>query len=405
VADMGSVDLKLRISGTPGAYKVTAQLDDEVVDADLGALPDNLRAQLEPLQKSILLTTEGLRTRSLGRAQPQPENPSPQTRKPAVGGAFPNFVAGADIKSIQEMGSKLFNCLFQQDVYALYRRALQAVHKKAGGADLPIKLYVEPSELAYIPWETIFDKKALVHLCCYGTTPFARTATLDFDDIYIYDKPPINILGMVSAPKSFIGTPHELNTDAEQAALDQALTPLSKEAKLCWTTSGTFRELKRRLAKGDNGKRWDVFLFIGHGVEGNIVLEEDGGTGYEFLSVEALKGVLTLPLGPRLVILNSCRGAQPIEKGDRFASTAETLVRGGGIAAVVAMQFDISDIMGTTFSPAFFNNLMLDVPIQQAMMLTRLDLQHRGFSEWISPVLYMQSKHGRVVPPTGPPAD
>jgi hypothetical protein len=102
------------------------------------------------------------------------------------------------------------------------------------------------------------------------------------------------------------------------------------------------------------------------------------------------------------VILNSCRGAQPIEKGDRFASTAEILVRGGTIAAVVAMQFDISDIMGTAFSPAFFNNLMMDVPIQQAMTLTRVDLRRRGFSEWISPVLYMQNKDGRVVPPAAP---
>jgi hypothetical protein len=66
------------------------------------------------------------------------------------------------------------------------------------------------------------------------------------------------------------------------------------------------------------------------------------------------------------------------------------------------MQFDISDIMGTAFSPAFFNNLMMDVPIQQAMTLTRVDLRRRGFSEWISPVLYMQNKDGRVVPPAAP---
>jgi hypothetical protein len=39
------------------------------------------------------------------------------------------------------------------------------------------------------------------------------------------------------------------------------------------------------------------------------------------------------------------------------------------------------------------------------MMLTRLDLQRRGFSEWISPVLYMQNKDGRVVPPAGAPTN
>lgn len=394
---MGSVELKVQVSGTPGAYKVTAQLDDAVENCDLGPLPDDLKAQLEPLQRSILLTTEGLRARSSRPAQPLPE----PSRQPTVGGAMLNFVAGADVKNIQEMGSMLFECLFRQDVYFLYRKALEAAKKKAG-VDLAIKLYVQPSELAYIPWETMFDGKAFVHLCCYGMTPFARTATLNFDDIYIYDKPPINVLGMISAPKTFIGTPHELDTDEEQAALDHALAPLSGKVNLCWTTSGTYAELKRCVTKGINGKRWDALLFIGHGVQRNIVLEEDGGTSYEFLSADDLKSLLTEPLGPRLVILNSCRGAQPIEKGDRFASTAEILVRGGTIAAVVAMQFDISDIMGTAFSPAFFNNLMMDVPIQQAMTLTRVDLRRRGFSEWISPVLYMQNKDGRVVPPAAP---
>jgi len=104
-------------------------------------------------------------------------------------------------------------------------------------------------------------------------------------------------------------------------------------------------------------------------------------------------------VAPKLVILNSCRGAQ-FENGDRFASTAEILVRGGPIAAVIAMQFDISDIMGTTFSPAFFTNLMYNISIQHAMYLTRLDLRRQGFSEWISPVLYMQNKDGMVVRPS-----
>jgi hypothetical protein len=87
-----------------------------------------------------------------------------------------------------------------------------------------------------------------------------------------------------------------------------------------------------------------------------------------------------------------------------LASTAETLVRGGGIAAVVAMQFDVSDLMATKFSPSFFDNLMLGVPIQRAMTLTRLDLQAEGFSEWITPVLYMQNKNGLVRRDAGPAA-
>jgi hypothetical protein len=410
---MSSPVLKLRITGAAGAYKVFAQLRDEVADCDLGTLPDNFREQLDPLQKSILRTTEGIRSRLLARMQVKAldlltskSEPFPSSNEPAlpVRGAALNFTAGAftagaDVKNIQEIGMKLFDCLFQQELYALYKRSLSTA-QRTSGADLPIKLLVETPELAYVPWETLFDRRGNFHLCCYGTTPFARTATMQDEDLHIYDKPPIRVLGMIAAPKSFVGTPHELNTDAEQAALKEALRR-TNDVRLCWTAAGTYRELTRRLAQGDNGARWDVFLFIGHGLESHIVLEEDGGNGHELLQANVLKGLLTQPLGPKLVILNSCRGAQS-QDGDRFASTAENLVRGGSIAAVVAMQFDISDVMGTEFSPAFFNNLTLGVPLQQAMLLTRLELQRLGFSEWISPVLYMQNKDGVVVRPRSP---
>jgi len=178
--------------------------------------------------------------------------------------------------------------------------------------------------------------------------------------------------------------------------VDHALEPLkaNNQVKLGWTASGTQRELTTRIIKGDDGEKWDVFLFIGHGLQGQVVFEEDGGSGYQLVSADVLRGILDSKRGPKLVILNSCRGASKPE--DRLASTAETLVKGSGIAAVVAMQFDISDVMGTKFSPAFFSSLMLKVPIQQAMTLTRLALLGEGFTEWISPVLYMQNKDGQV---------
>ena len=64
---MGSPVMKLRITGAAGTYKVSAQLLDEMVEGDLGTLPDNFREQLVPLQKSILRTTEGIRSRLLAR--------------------------------------------------------------------------------------------------------------------------------------------------------------------------------------------------------------------------------------------------------------------------------------------------------------------------------------------------
>jgi hypothetical protein len=387
---MASTVLKLRITGTRGEYKVGAEVEGRQATDDFADLPTDFAKSLHLLQEALLRTTQSVSNRMQMR---RPAVNTPPTDGLPVRGGF-NFSVGADSKGIQEIGSRLFDCVFQPEIYELYKDALEEALVK--GNQLYIKLCVEAPELSYVPWEAMFDKRRLFHLCCYQPTPFARVASMRELDLHIYEEPPLRVLCMVSAPKDFIGTPYELRTDAEQAALDLALAPLTKDGqvKLCPTASGTFRELKTRIVRGDQGKRWDAFLYIGHGLEGSVVFEEDGGSGFELIPADVLRGLLEAPNGPKLVILNSCKGASKPE--DRLASTAETLVKGGGIAAVVAMQFDVSDLMATKFSPSFFYNLMLGVPIQRAMTLTRLDLQAEGFSEWITPVLYMQNKNGLV---------
>jgi hypothetical protein len=395
---MASTVLKLRITGTRGEYKVGAEIEGKQATDDFADLPTDFAKSLQLLQEALLRTTQSVSNRMQMR---RPAVSPPPTDGLPVRGGF-NFSGGADSKGIQEIGSRLFDCVFQPEIYELYKDALEEALVNRN--QLYIKLCVEAPELSYLPWEAMFDKRRLFHLCCYQPTPFARVASMRELDLHIYEEPPLRVLCMVSAPKDFIGTPYELRTDAEQAALDLALAPLTKDGqvKLCPTASGTFRELKTRIVKGDQGKRWDVFLYIGHGLEGSVVFEEDGGSAFELIPADVLRGLLEAPNGPKLVILNSCKGAS--KPGDRLASTAETLVKGGGIAAVVAMQFDVSDLMATKFSPSFFYNLMLGVPIQQAMTLTRLDLQAEGFSEWITPVLYMQNKNGVVRRDAGPAA-
>jgi len=146
--------------------------------------------------------------------------------------------------------------------------------------------------------------------------------------------------------------------------------------------------LKARIAKGDDGEKWDVFLFVGYAAEGQLVFEEDGGTGYQLVRANVLRDLLDAKKGPKLIILNASKeGTSNFDDRLSLATAAEMLV--SGIAAVVTMQFDTSDTMWTKFASTFFSNLMLNVPVEQAMTLTRVELQSQGLSEWISPVLYI----------------
>jgi CHAT domain len=191
-----------------------------------------------------------------------------------------------------------------------------------------------------------------------------------------------------------------LDSGVEQAAITKALKGLEDRGlvKLCWTTSGTFDELKRRLIGGDDNESWDVMHFIGHGDVGRLAMEVEGSTGVEWVDAAILKGFVAAPTGPQLVVLNTCKGAQGTS-GDRFVSTAQKLARNGAVAAVVAMQFEITDVMAIYFSSSFYGYLADKQPVQVAMTATRLDLQQKGLTEWISPVLYMQNKDGSVTPP------
>lgn|SRR6516164_1483838 len=252
---MATAVLRLRITGSPGAYTVSAEVGDEQESDTLGALPDKLRETLQPLQEAILLTTESLRNRALARAHPIP--PAPDAARAAPVRGFPLAEGFADAKNIQEIGVRLFDSVFQPEIYKVYKDSLDAAIRDE--SELHIKLCVEPPELSYVPWETMFDKRGLFYLSCSQRTPFARAATMKELDLHIYDKLPLRVLCMVSAPNDFVGTAYELRTDVEQAALDHALEPLkaNNQVKLGWTASGTQRELTTRIIKGDDGEKWD----------------------------------------------------------------------------------------------------------------------------------------------------
>jgi CHAT domain-containing protein len=128
---------------------------------------------------------------------------------------------------------------------------------------------------------------------------------------------------------------------------------------------------------------------------GYIVVQEEGGSKGARLYAEDLRNFLIQPgRTPSLVVLNSCSGAQA-QPGELFSSTAADLIQ-GGVPAVVAMQFEISDNMGIAFSDAFYTYLADNVPIERAMAHTRADLKASGFGEWISPVLFMRTADGEL---------
>ncbi len=368
---------------SPSTCRIQAQvgLDKRQLEAEI--LPPRFRQDVGQLQQAILqsgATRAGAST--------------------LIGRAAAKLTTGADEKILHEIGRQLFEFVFRDMIRDLYNEN----RKEARSAEQPlfIKLHIKHPELSYLPWETIYDEANRKYLCTDSFTPLARLAGDEQDSVVVSPVRPIRILGMAARVKSLEGTPAEdIDVDAERTIMGKALLEVGDRVKVCWTPSARVRDLGRSLARGDQGVRWDVFHFIGHGGfdeergTGFIVVQEEGGVRGMRLYSENLCNLLVQPQKtPKLVVLNSCSGAQ-FQPGDLFASVAADLIR-VGIPAVVAMQFEITDQMGIDFSDAFYAYLAYGKSIQEALAMTRAELRASGCSEWISPVLYMRDREGNL---------
>nr|WP_249153944.1 CHAT domain-containing protein [Bradyrhizobium diazoefficiens] len=381
--------------------RIVAEYNSSSREIEVEKLKPSFRQNLRPLQEAILQSSAARSAEVvLRRRAPDTANGGDEPR-PAIRDAAGVLAAGSDERIVQEVGSQLFDFIFQRKILELYQECFQAARRD----DEPflIRLRVSDPALAYVPWETMYDRKNRFYVTTSQSTPFTRAVDDYGEDRRMCAARPIRMLGMAARVKVLNGFPlDEIEVDAEQVAIKKALNELNdgKRLKLSWIPSAKARDLNRRFLRGDDGKRWDLFHFIGHGGHdpdrqmGFIVVQEEGGSSGTRLYADALRVFLTQPgQTPSLVVLNSCSGAQA--DGSLFSSTAAELIQ-GGVPAVIAMQFEISDNMGLVFADTFYTYLADNVSIQAALAHTRAELKARQFAEWISPVLYMRGLDGEI---------
>lgn len=361
--------------------RIQANVGSETRQLEVEILPPRFKEDVQQLEQAILQS-------EISRVG------SPTL----IAGAAARLTTGADQRIMREIGSQLFKFMFKGIIHDLYTESWKDAH--AAEKPLLIRLRIEHPELSYVPWETIYDEANRSYIATNSFTPLTRLAGVEQEGTSATPGRPIRILGMAARVKTVNGIPvGDIDADAEKTIMGEALKEVRDQVKVIWTPSARVRDLGRWLARGDQGMRWDIFHFIGHGGfddqrgMGFIIAQEEGGVKGVPLYSENLRELLAQPQrAPKLVVLNSCEGARS-QPGDLFASVAADLIC-AGIPAVVAMQFEISNQMGIDFSDAFYAYLAAGKQIQDALAITRAELRARGCSEWVSPVLYMRDREG-----------
>jgi hypothetical protein len=292
---------------------------------------------------------------------------------------------------LEDFGSRLFKGVFSGSVRECLTLSREAAYRKGAGLRIRLRL---AGDLVNIPWEYLYDEGQGGFIALSPETVLVRYVELRQPARPFPVDPPLRILVMVSAP---IDVP-PLSGAQEWGKINLALADLAGRGmvRADRTDAGTLAALQRPLRTSE----YHVLHFIGHGLyhedsqDGALALEGAGGrtrlaTGRD-LGV-MLRGHQSL----RLVVLNACEGARSASD-DPFGGVAQALVQ-QGIAAVIAMQFPISDPAAVTFTRAFYEAVADGQAVDIAMVEARRSIFAEGNEiEWATPVLYLRAPDGRV---------
>ena len=361
-------DFVIEMDGQPGNYRmhVSSPAGDDSVHVGLD--PARLGVDLDTLQAHVLASAATSRSMRV-----------PELERP-----------------LREVGQTLFEAVFQASTGALFLSSRNEV-ERAGGR-LRIVLRLHPPELAVLPWELLFSGHYGGYLC--RRSQMVRYVDAPEPVRRLTVTPPLRVLGMTALP----GDLAALDADTERRRLEQLLAPFQARGLITvdWVPGQSWEAAQDALYAG-----CQVFHFIGHGGfdpdrgEGVIAFADERNRR-QLVGASLLAELLSVAdPTPRLVVLNSCQTGAGAD-ADVFSSTAATLVRTA--PAVVAMQFAVTDNAAAVFSRAFYQALVHNRGVDEAVRAGRIALTgwNPDTLEWVTPVLYLRSQDSRLFDFTDP---
>lgn len=297
----------------------------------------------------------------------------------------------------QMLGTALFEALFSGGVRDAYERSLATARSRQ--ENLRLRLVLDPTKrsVCALPWELLFDRRAGHFLSHDLRTPVVRYLEIDepADPRLEPANLPLRVLIVAAQPRDAA----KLVWERECGLIEEALKK----------REGIELELLRdataaRLRGAIRAVSPHVLHFIGHGAftgpSGNAAVLLTGSDEMaDCLDGTELSALLRGGADLRLVVLNACdTAALPRREGlDPFSGVAAALVR-GGLPAVVAMQFPITDDAAVLFGGALYDAMVAGDPLEAAVVEGRQAIldrdRKRGSWEWATPVLYLQVQDG-----------
>ena len=300
---------------------------------------------------------------------------------------------GPELNAAKEFGGKLFSAIFSGEMIAQLRSSVEQTLDRDRGLRIRLRLTDAP-ELADLPWEFLYDAAQNHFLTTSIETPVVRFLDLPQRITPLRASLPLRVLVMIAGPRNL----KRLDAEGEWERLQDALGDLlhSGQIVLERLPAATLNALRLRA----RGAPFHIFHFIGHGgfdqqaQDGVLQFEDETGMSHPVRG-ELLGMQLHDHRSLRLAVLNACEGARSSRR-DPFSGVAQSLLQ-QRVPAVIAMQFEISDLAAKTFAREFYCAIADGQPVDAAVCESRKALFNEEFGqEWATPVLYMRSHEGTL---------
>lgn len=299
----------------------------------------------------------------------------------------------ADAEYIRALGIRQYRFLFRTVNEGRIQSLLDRCQGAAGqdcGVRIRLRIADTNPEIAAIPWEFLYTELLDSFLASSESTPIVRFVESPRPPRPPEARLPLNML--VAIP-----TVPDLDLDGEKRRMREALEGITPPV------TPTFLEgtvTRQRLSDALENESIDFLHFVGHGdvINGRGCLRLNrSGLEPDWIDDESLGELVRNRRALKLVVLNSCRGAE-VSSSHAFAGVAPQLVL-AGVPAVVAMQFPITDEEALAFVHAFYHALFqgsgrgsVDAAITAAR--SALSRDFRGTRAVGLPVLFMRYNEG-----------
>ncbi len=291
----------------------------------------------------------------------------------------------------REFGKGLFDLIFQGGARdALISSLAHAQSVEDRGLRVMLQLDGAPA-LRNVPWELLWDRPDFISISAY--TPVLRYVDPSLRRLPVEVPQPLRILGMVSSP----GDVASLDVENEKEQLESACERLRASGllEIEWVHEASLSGLLDCLK---SGTRYHVFHFMGHGdfdeqAEDGVLLFEGHAGRSQRVPGAKLGTIIRDHHTLRLAVINACEGARTANDSSGVASSLMEY----GLPAVIAMQFEISDVAAICFARCLYGSLARGNAVDTALADARLGMFAENHAlEWATPVMLTSVDDGQL---------